>query len=285
GGGDGGFVGLMLGATFLLVLGIRYMHVYVLQQAPLFFERKFGKEEAEQKTDRFVRETFSDKAMFLAGAPYGAAIASVAVFWLDPWPYHSVLAIMLWLFLFSANYVTGMGVVGLCMLFGSMWKSKDDLEVTVWRRSNASTRFIEGLRLRTAGLAAIYIGVSLGSIALSVLPFKGPMIWYAVFAVLIILAELIVPGLVIQTRLDKKRDEEMAAMECKLQSEFDALIKDQAGEIEETRLAKFDSLLTLKDRMDHLALPLLTWRSLRDGAVVLVMTALPIVLKYALQQS
>ncbi len=284
---DDVFVGLLLGATYLLVQGMRLMNAYVRRRAPVFFRKMQTRAEAEEAVraaDRFVRSTFSDRWMAIGGVAYGFAVASAATFLLAPWTSNVPLAVLFWLFLFTVNYVTGMGFLGLALLFWSMWEARDHLVVTIWRRSNESTQFIDDLRIRSAGLAAAYVGLALTSIHFSVLHIGGLVTMYALFAAAIILAALGVPGLVIRSRLEEARGEAMTKVDGELQDEFKSLFSGGSNDVEasEHHLKKIDGLLTLRDKIDGLAPPPLSWRSLRAGVGVVVMTALPIIVQQLL---
>jgi hypothetical protein len=205
----------------------------------------------------------------------GSTIASAGVFLLHPWPDHVALAALLWLFLFSTNYVAGMGFVGLTLLFHCLWDARNHLVVTIWRRSNESTEFVDDLRIRSAGLAAAYVGLSLTSIGFSVLPVGGLVTTYSLFAATIILAALAVPGMVIRSRLEEARGEAMTKIDRELQDEFKSLFDPSTADSDQ-HLKKIDGLLTLREKIESLAPPLLTGRSFRAALGVIVMTMLPI---------
>ena len=282
---DDVFVGLLLGATYMLVQGMRLTHAYIRRRAPVFFRQMKDRAEAEgavRVADRFVRETFSDKWMALGGGLYGVAIASGAVFLLGPWPSRPWLRGLLWLFLFSVNYVAGIGFVGLTLLFRSMWRARNHLVVTIWRRSNESTRFVDDLRIRSASLAAAYVGLALTSIGFSVLPMGSLVTTYALFAATIILAALGVPGLVVRSRLEEARGEAMTKVDVGLQQEFKSLFAASSAPESEQHLKKIDGLLTLREKIESLAPPPVNWRSLRAAMGVAAMTTLPIIVKQLL---
>lgn len=272
------FVGLLLGATYLLVQGMRLMNAYVRRRAPVFFRQMKDRAEAEsavRAAERFVRVPFSDKWMAVGGALYGVTIASAGVFLLRPWSEHVALQALLWLFLFATNYVAGMGFVGLTLLFRSLWEARNHLVVTIWRRSNESTEFVDDLRIRSAGLAAAYVGLSLTSIGFSVLPVGGLVTTYSLFAATIILAALAVPGMVIRSRLEEARGEAMTKIDRELQDEFKSLFDPSTADSEQ-HLKKIDGLLTIREKIESLAPPVLTGRSFRAALGVIVMTTLPI---------
>jgi len=280
------FVGLLLGATYVLVEGLRLMHAYVVHRAPAFFAkaaRPGEDEEAERAAQAFIRATFSDRRMLTGGLIYGLLVATAAALIARGESGSPLIEVLLWLFLFAVNYVAGMGFTGLVYLFRALWESREYLVVTVWRRSNESTRFVDDIRVRSAALAAVYVGLSLSSIVyFPSLAHSGLVTVYSLMATVVILVALIGPGMVIRSRLEDARGEAMNKVDAQLQAEFGALFP--AGEVEpiRERLEKIDGLLALRDKIEGMAPPPLSWRTLRTAVGSVAMTVLSMILDKSL---
>lgn len=277
---DRWFVWLLLIATCLLLIGLSLMKAYVERRGPGFFDKtKYPDAAVDAKTEvaRFIRATFSDRWMLIGGLTYGLLVASGVTFMLYPRGGDRLLAVLLWLFLFVVNYVAGMGFTGLILLFRSLWQHKDRLVVTIWRRSNESTRFVDDIRVRSATLAAAYVGLSLTSVKYSELDWNVLVVAYSVFATVVILVALIVPDMVIRSRLEAARGEAMVKLEHELKTDFSTLLSGSSLESSQELLKKIDAMLTLRDRIEGLAPPLMGWRTMGTALGVIVMPMLPVV--------
>jgi hypothetical protein len=283
----GGFVGLLLGATFLLVAGMRGMKGYVEVNAIPFFRHARPDRPYDQlrlEAGEFVARIFDARRMTLAGVAYGALVAAAPILF-DLGPGEVPLRAALVLFLFSVNFVAGVGLYGLARFVFKVWRLRELVRVTIWDRRNRSTEFIDGVRVRTALLVSGYTALSFSAVVVSDIPVEDVWVMaYFLFAASLVLGAFAMPGMFIRRRIEEEKLSALGAIDLELDAEFGRALeraRDPDGPVD---LARIEELLAFRSKVEGIGVWPVGWRSIRTGIGVVMMSALPILVQRVLER-
>lgn len=283
---DSLFIGLLLGATLLLLQAMRYLYIFVVNNNMSFFSFSMEGEEYEKvvsAANKLCGSIFNTKSMIISGLLYGSAVGS-AVFLMDIWTEETSLRILLFLFLFIINFVTGIGFYGLIMFFLQSWKISRIVKVNLWQRQNPSTLFLRKITHTTAIIASIYICMCMASILFSVIPFGSLTIGYSVFAGIIIIACLIVPEIPIRRKIATEKRETIMDINSQLQIEFKKALNEAKNSQKGIDLTKIDSLISLRQKIEKISVWPFGLRTVVTAVSVIVVTSLPGILQFILEK-
>ncbi|GEM_PF-5097739 len=276
---DAWFVGLLLGATALLLQGMRGIHTLARREASELFTTAPSPRENGL---RFVNHIFDSKLMALSGVLYGMAVA-VAVACLPVWPGQAVLHGLVVAFVFVVNVSTGAGVCGIVRFFQAIWNFRNSLHVNLWQRRTKSTHFIDRLRTRIAMIAAFYVAMAQSSVLVSVIPFEGIVSVYAGFAAVMILAGFAMPGILVRSRLQAVKAEALLRLDAEVDGEFTRTLNAVTDIDRVPNLDRIKALLEFRDRVEQRSVWPFGWKSLRTAASVVLVTYLPVVLTWVVK--
>lgn len=282
---DSFFVGLLLGATLLLLQGIHYMHAFVLKDILSFFipiKSEIDYKEMTQIAKEFIRSIFNNAYMTLSGCVYGLII-SLAVYSLNVWQQHQSLNIFLSLFIFTINFVTGLGFYGLIVFFKKSVMLSKIIKVDLWQTENPSTVFLRKLTVRTAMLASFYICICIGSIYFSILPLGSLTIGYSIFSGVIIVIAFILPEIPILKKVAESRSKVLAELNNQIQIEFKrAFGKD--NNYDNLDISRLETLLKFKEKIETINIWPFKIKIITTSFSVLFVTFLPVLLKVVLER-
>lgn len=203
---DALFVSMLIGATMMLVFGVIRVNKYIVNRSLNFFVFSAPAERPEvayQKYEKLCRSVMNVQRMTIAGVLYGLVVGS-APFVLNVWDTDILLKILLAVYMFFVNYVTGVAFYGLITFFIQSIKMGKMMKVNLWQINNPSSDFLLGATRRISVMASIYVCVCLSSILFSLLPITGLVIAYSCFSGLTILASLVIPPLPIGNCLGRQ---------------------------------------------------------------------------------
>lgn len=283
----GGFVGLLLGATLLLVGGMRGMKGYVEAAVlPFLHHARPGQspEQLRRDAETFVSRIFDERRMTWAGIAYGTLVAAAPIrFGLGP--SELPLRVALVLFLFSVNFVAGVGLYGLARFVLKVWRLRELVRVTIWDRRNRSTEFIDGVRVRTALLVSAYTALSFSAVVVSDIPVDDVwVIGYFLFAVSLVLGAFAIPGLFIRRRIEEEKLTALGAIDVELDAEFDRALERARRPEGPVDLSRIEELLAFRGKVEGIGVWPVGWRSVQTGIGVVLMSALPILVQRVLER-
>ena len=281
---DAVFVSLLIAATMILTLGMRILFAYLRQRGQQFYSFVLAAQNPEKAYEEyavFYGAVTNTRRMTVAGLIYGGVLASVP-FVLGVWHDQLTLTALLATFLFAVNFVTGIAFYGLMTFFGRSLSMGRLIEVNLFHIENPSTGFLLGATRRISILASVYISLSLASILFSELPVGGLVIMYALFALLMLLASLVVPSIPIIQRLNEARTNHIYEIDVQIDALFQQLLQEfKQGGVEHD-LSRLNALLQLKERVQGIDIVPFRMKSLTAAISVLVFSAIPVILQVIL---
>ena len=283
---DSLFIGLLFGATLMLVQSMRSLYKFAANNSMSFFSFTLeGKEydEVVQASTDFIRSIFNSKWMSFVGIIYGIAVGS-AVFLTGVWTDQIFLRSLLFVFLFVVNFVTGIGFYGLIMFFMTAWKIGKLVKIDLWQRDNPSTVFLRRITHSTAIIASIYVCICISSILFSVFPIDSLTIGYSVFAGVIILACFIIPEIPVRKKIVDEKRLTLMDLNNQLQLEFKKSLEEAKNMNKAIDLSKIDCLMDLRQKVGKIHVWPFGMRTLTTAVSVILVTSLPAFLQILLER-
>ena len=147
------FVIILITANILLIQGLIYISRYVSKNSINFFKFTLKTEDTgkiEKESSDFLNKIFNYKFMTISGFAYGSLVAFAPVVIKSVWLNNNSLKILLSVFLFTINFVTGVSVYSLIVFFIHSIKLGTIVKVELWNRENISTNFIRNTAYRVS---------------------------------------------------------------------------------------------------------------------------------------
>lgn len=283
---DAIFVSMLIGATAILLYGLKYLRDYLVSRGIRFYNFVLSTdnpEEAYRQHGELCRSVLNIKWMTVVGIVYGTIVGS-APFLFSLWPSSTVLKIALALFLFIVNFATGVAFYGLIDFFVHAVRMGSMIEVDIWKVNKPSTEFLLGATRRISILGGVYAGISNTSIVFSILPVNYLTISYFIFSGTTILASVVIPSIPITRKLRLAKVEAINEIENQLhetlRGELDKA-KDPDAKISTDR---FESLLTMKERVEDVHSWPFRIKSIFAGLSVIFFSSVPLIVEAVLQQ-
>lgn len=283
---DAIFVSMLVGATMILVQGIRNLYKYILERGLDFYAFVTPADDPEKgvrEYNQLFRSVFNSKGMTLSGILYGLAIGC-APFALGAWNNAIVLRWLLASFLFTVNFVTGIAFYGLAMFFFHSIKMGQILKVELWQHENPSTAFLMGATRRISILSSLYICICISSILFSLLPIGALIIAYCVFSGLVILASLLVPIFPIVKKMNTAKRNALSEINEQLQNEFRKIVGKVNRSKDNVDLKQIESLLSLREKIDAVSVWPFKLKTVGAAASVIFVSSIPVILQFMLEK-
>jgi hypothetical protein len=283
---DGLFIGLLLGATLLLLQGMRAIFRYVVNNIIAFFAfalEKKNYEEISARSKVYCHDIFNSRNMILSGILYGLVVGS-SIFFMNIWKEEGLLKIFLFLFLFIINFVTGIGFYGMVKFFVNSWKIGKFVKVDLWQRVNPTMSFFQRVKRDTALIAIAYISICISSIFFSGLRYESLSIGYSIFAGIVVLLVFVLPEIPIRKKIMFSKKKALAAINNQLQSEFQQALDEAKSADKEIDLSKIERLIILREKIHKISAWPFGLHTIGTAISVIIITILPIVLEYILKR-
>ncbi len=129
------FVGLLFGASVILVFGIYMLGSHLIMKSPAFFLAAF---EDQKKMDAakihadFLQLIFDTKKMTITGILYGLLLAGSPIV-LELWSENGILLFNLSIFLFFVNFITGAALYSLVRFIEKMYRITPFIHIDLWQ--------------------------------------------------------------------------------------------------------------------------------------------------------
>lgn len=282
---DAVFVSMLVGATAILLYGLKYLRDYLVNRGIRFYNFVLSTdnpEEAYRQHDKLCSSVLNFQRMTVAGLLYGTVVGS-APYLLSLWQLNPILQISLSAFLFVINFATGVAFYGLIAFFVHAVRMGRMIEVDIWRVNKPSTDFLLGATRRISILASIYAGLSNTSILFSVLPITPLVIAYFCFSGLTILASVVIPSIPIARKLRSAKMEALNEIERQLHDTLKESLQKAKEPDEEINTEQFESLLTMKEKIEAVHSWPFRIKSIFAGLSVVFFSSVPLIVEYILK--
>jgi len=217
------FIVLLAFATVFVTLGTIYLRRRLVRTAVILFRRASpidtsnrangfgGWTSAADGPGDLLDLVFHRRAMFICAMVYGSLMGASPIILGMHFPDRK-LQILLMLFMFCSNAVTGAVLYSTTTLLTQSWHLAKRLEIRLFENRTDAIRANADLLARISIVAALYIGLCQASVVFSV--FSGPWVFaYAFFAFFVFLAIYHVPQIPIHRRLTEERDIALAIID------------------------------------------------------------------------
>jgi hypothetical protein len=223
--------------------------------------------------------------MSIAGLLYGTTVGIIAPLVLGIWQEVTFLLVFLSIFLFLINFVTGVFFYSLLKFFIISIKWGEIVIVELWYIENMSILFLRKIKFLIIVIGTFYIALCMMSIIFfsNILPpNKYPIIiGYATFSILIMIGMFIIPEIPIIRKFLSKKRKELEKINIKIQKEYNRFNFDDTN-ISDLDLNKIDQLLKLKSQIEPLGTWSTTFRMIRTGIGIIIVSLLPITIQIIL---
>ncbi len=302
---DSLFIGLLLGGSFILLLGIKWIHRFFLDKTVDFItslgrvenRRAYNSindaiiHEQPNKNDdqlmiapaaELLKKIFKNPLSPVAAIIYGLAVGSVP-YLLDIWPQYQTLKLLLALFLFIVNFLTGSAFYALVMLFVFLYRTSGCIYVGLYDRYHPATVFITELSKRASIVASFYITFSITSIYFSELPVNSLTVGYSVFAAIVIVFVYIVPMIPIRNKIQMLKKQTVNDLSVQIQQELDLLMSlaRTGGEVDTGR---FNALMELRTKISGLQSIPIGFKVVWNAIYIVLITLLPVFIQVFLEK-
>jgi len=283
---DAWFVGMLTGATAILLHGVKALFDYLVHRGFEYYGFVTPKSDPEQglrECERLLASAFNVRNMTAAGLLYGLGVGS-APFMLGTWSSSARLRLLLCAFLCSVNFATGVAFYGLVIFFIHSFRLGRLVNVDFWQRQNRAIAFLLGATRRISLLASVYVSVSFSSLLFSVFPVAGLIIVYSIFAVLVILASLVIPAVPIARQTGIAKADALSGIDAQLQAEFTRIIAGLESADENVRLDRLQTLILVREKIDSIR----TWpfrlKTVGSAGGIILISSVPVALEFALER-
>lgn len=283
---DAVFVSMLIGATMILMLGLRALYSYIATKGMDFYSFALSTPDPEVALEEhrgLCASVFNSVRMTLVGFVYGLAVGSAPLL-LGVWPNDLSLRLLLTVFMFFVNFATGLAFYGLVVFFFRAVRMGQMVKVDLWHIDNPSTGFLLGATRRISVLASVYVCICLSSILFSELPVSGLVIAYSCFSGAIILASLLIPSHPVAQKLRDAKAKTLGEIEIQLNAAFQEAIENMKTSGAKVDLVRFESLLQLREKVEKIH----TWpfrvKALTAGASVVFFSSIPVILQLILER-
>jgi len=275
------FVGLLFGASVILVFGIYMLGSHLIMKSPAFFLAAF---EDQKKMDAakihadFLQLIFDTKKMTITGILYGLLLAGSPIV-LELWSENGILLFNLSIFLFFVNFITGAALYSLVRFIEKMYRITPFIHIDLWQANSDKTDFLLGMTRKMTVIASIYISLCMISILFSKFPINVMILSYAAFSGLIFLTILIVTPAPVMKKLKQAKMEALTELDLRIQELFSVGSKenDQLGNSEE--LTKLRNLFELREKIEQMNTFPFKVKSILAALSVIFFSALPVIVR------
>lgn len=284
---DAIFVSMLIAATMILLKGIRIIHNYFVNKGIDFYRFVLSSDfpgKAYQVYSDLYKEVFDSKRMLLTGVLYGILVGASPIIF-DLWEGHLLLLILLCVFLFFVNFVTGIAFYGLIKFFIRSFSLGKIIKVDLWKFENPSTNFIINISRQISWLTVVYISISIASLLFSEFPFNRIVIGYSCFACITALSVLFLPLVPIARERKEEKLKALSEIDEELQIEFQKMIQKVKSTQDVVNLSRLESLLSLREKIASILIWPLRSKLLSSTLYIILVSSIPVILKFFLEKS
>ncbi|MCR9253704.1 MAG: hypothetical protein NXI20_25035 [bacterium] len=279
---DSLFIGLLFGGTLVLILGINWIYLYFKSKLNSLYESLASKKMDYESFFDLSNRIFTNHSNIIAGIIYGFLIG-LSPFYLNTWEEHLQLRIILSVFLFIVNFLTGCAFISLINLFIFSYKIGNFIKVELYDRSDLSAQFVLNISKWSSLIAAIYISFCICSIYFSVLPIGGYTIGYSIFSGIIIVVAYIFPMVPIRNAIADKKKEAIQNFSKKLQHEYDQIMLCESNEIDNAHLSKVEYYIKVLEQTSKIQTLPIGFKTIWNITYIILITLVPVVIQEILK--
>lgn len=277
---DAPFIGLLLGGTLALLIGVKWIQTYLRDFSHEFVSTLEGISDSD--LSKLYSSTFANKYILLFSVGYALLVASSVII-MGIWSEDSILQTLIISFLFVINFLTGAALFSLFRLFVLLYRTSKKAVVKVYDRTNITVRYVTELSKRASIICALYVAFSMSSLHFSLYPINALVISYSIFAATMIVLAYLIPMIPIRNSLQKKKQDLKNEISQLLQHEFESLVNEAKNQ-NQIGTDKYNSLLELRSKISSVPTLPVGMKTIFNGFSVFVITLLPIIVQFILEK-
>lgn len=280
---DSLFIGLLFGSSFILLFGIKWVQEFFKSKIILFYNNLDKSLELDHwKFEKLIKKVFKNPLTIVSGIGYGVVMGYLP-FLFNIWQESLSLTLLLSIFLFIVNFLTGASLFSLIMLFRFLYKISNFLSISLYDRNNPAVNFVNDLSRRASIIASFYVAFSITSIYFSEMPINTMTIGYSIFSGIIILIAYIFPMIPISSKIQFQKNLLLNEISSLLQSELNSLVINAKSE-KEIDISKYNSLLELKSKISGIHSTPIGFKAMWNSIYIILITLLPVFIQFFLEK-
>lgn len=283
---DSVFISMLVGATVLLLFGLKYSSIYLQNKGKDFYSFIISTDDPEKVLkdhQSFFRSTINTSRMTVSGIVYGIIVGS-SPFLLNLWGNIPQNRIYLSIFLFLVNYITGLAFYSLIMFYLHSFRLGEKIKIDLWRVDNPSTRFLLGATRRISLLSSLYVSLCLSSILFSLFPITELIIAYSIFACLILLSSLIIPSYPVMDKLKKAKQKNLEEIDIKINDLFYGMIDKVNSGSNDIDWKQLEILFQLRDRIESVTVLPFKSKTVSAAVSIVLISIVPVIVQIILEK-
>jgi hypothetical protein len=234
-----------------------------------------------------------DKLLFIfidyrLAIPFGiiwGVAASYIPFYFDIWPTNSIVAFAFSFFLFCNCFITGFYLLNLVRYFFITKNLWDLIEVELWKRDKRAADFLLPLSKKTSLLASLYISITLMAwITTPFVPFTKELISYLIFAVVLLIASVVLPIRPFSSKLKKEKHLALYEIDEKIQKEYIEIIRNLKVDKEGVNYDTMNLLLEMRKKIEDIHIYPYRIKTISASFSIIIISLLPVFVQMFLEK-
>lgn len=276
------FVGILMANDFLIFSILKFFTVSL---------RAHGRElEAglDRYSDHLSVSTMLD-AMFAVTRGGIVAVLFGSIFFLGvlllqiAWEADSALRLLLATFLFTSNFVTGLGIFSLVKFFRIALRLRGHVRVELFDRSCPVTQFLMWASRRVVQATAFISCLAMLSLLFSVFKLDFSTVLFSIWTVTLLSVAYLVPLIPISNRLAILKGNELRRLGLLIQEQYALLMAQSSNPSATVEMERFEVLDTLNKKISKIRVfPPVGSKSVETALFVTFLTLLPSLIEFFL---
>lgn len=283
---DSIFIGMILGATVILIQGLIGITKYIDVNGITFFINMYeGLDiyEVQKNYQSDLNAIFNKKYSALFGLMFSLTFA-FAIWYLKVWAEDTLLRMLFISFLIFVNFCTGTAIYALSRFFKICYNWSSNIKIEFWQKETETIIFIRKLRNKVLTSMSVYISLCLSSILFSNIKINSLFFLYTFFSVILVSLAYFIPEIPIKTKTSKIKDKMIRDINHQVSVEYKNafdIAKESGNEIDLTRL---NALFDMKDKIEQVAISKINKTNLVSLLSFIFITALPVFVQILLER-
>ncbi len=280
---DALFVSMLIFASIVLLCAIRSLSERLAYSGIKYYGMitdQAGIGQARKHFDTLVARLTDSRWQAVCGVGYGLIVS--AVVYSLVWPDHVLLRILLALFIWSINYVTGVAFYCMIVFLYMSKRMALVIPVSLWMPNTPPVRFLTSTTRTIGILTSVYVSICISSILFSVIPIQSLVITYAIFSSICILCSIAIPAVSIASRRAESKMETIDELDERILAEYERISGIQSQSIPSAEFESLQHLLQLRDRVAKAPCWPFKLGAITTGLVVVLVSSVPVIIQVGL---
>ena len=274
------FCGILTANTYLIYRSCRFFKGH-LQRVPGMPANDIP-QSARSGIEVLRKAIFLSKPALITGLFFGTIYFCSSLV-LRPWVDNTEINLILGIFLFCANVVTGMALYSLLCYFRYAISVGKYLEINLWDRSPPLAASIIQTNQLVVIATSFICCLAIVSVMFSKFRLDFSILLFSVFSLTIMALAFLVPLIPITAQLRDIKQKNLSRIRSMMESEYSGLMKSAENNEAELDLSRFEALAQLHEKVHSINAVIPAGAgSIRTGISVIFLTMLPSMVEFIL---